>query len=71
LYHREQTTMPMPIGFSDEELRLITAMTQPLQPSQRSAFLRALVDELRLAPAAWRCWRRSGRASSHTSSKGH
>ena len=41
----------MPIGLSDEELRLITALTQPLQRSQRSTFLHALIDELRAAGA--------------------
>ena len=43
--------MSMPIGLTDEELQLITALTQPLQPPQRSAFLHQLIDELRAGGA--------------------
>jgi hypothetical protein len=43
--------MPMPIGLSDEEFSLVTALAHPIPYASRGAFLRALVAELQAAGA--------------------
>lgn len=43
-------TAPMPISLSDDELSFVMRITEPLPPSDRSAYLHALAKLLRQEP---------------------